>query len=148
MLLPSIFQDNFVDDFFGDMFTFSRPFNRKSTFSSPVSICTDVQEFDDSYQLDFELPGFSKEDIQAELKDGYLTIQAEHSENKDEKDKEGNYIRRERYRGQYRRSFFVGKDVTQEDIKAKFDNGILKVEIPKKEKTPEIDEKKYITIEG
>lgn len=107
----------------------------------------DVQEFEDHYQLDLELPGYQKEDIQAELKDGYLTIQAEHNENKEEKDKDGKYIRRERYSGHVQRSFYVGDAVEQGDIHATFENGILKLSVPKVENKPKIEEKKYIAIE-
>lgn len=107
----------------------------------------DVQEFDNHYQLELELPGYQKEDIQAELNDGYLTIKAEHNESKDEKDKDGKYIRRERYSGHVQRSFYVGEEVQQEDIHAGFENGILKLTIPKVESKPAVEEKKYIAIE-
>ncbi|SHK92987.1 Hsp20/alpha crystallin family protein [Hespellia stercorisuis] len=128
------------------------PFGRRDFGLANSSITggmsTDVQEFDDKYQLDLELPGFKKEDIQAELKDGYLTINAKHEENKDEKDEKGKFIRRERYSGQCQRSFYVGDAITQEDIKANFENGVLKVEVPKKEAKPRVEEKKLIAIEG
>ena len=94
------------------------------------------------------MPGVKKEDVKAELKDGYLTIQASTSRNNDEKNKEGKYIRKERYSGTFSRSFYVGDDVKQEDIKAKFEDGTLKLLVPKKEEKPEAEEKKYITIEG
>src|SRR5699024_10874335 len=86
---------------------------------------TDIREHDTGYELDIDLPGFKKDEIKAELENGYLTISATKSANNDEKDKKGKYIRRERYAGTMQRSFFVGDDVTQEDIKAKFENGIL-----------------------
>lgn len=145
MLVPSIFEDNFVDSFFDDMFRF--PFNTVQKSKVP-GMNVDVQEFDDKYLMDLELPGYVKEDIQADLKDGYLTISANHTENKDEKDGDGKYIRKERYYGQCQRSFFVGKEVTEEDIKANYKDGILKLTIPKKEAKPAVEEKKYITIEG
>lgn len=145
MLVPSIFEDNFVDSFFDDMFRF--PFNTVQKSKVP-GMNVDVQEFDDKYLMDLELPGYAKEDIQADLKDGYLTISANHTENKDEKDGDGKYIRKERYYGQCQRSFFVGKEVTEEDIKANYKDGILKLTIPKKEAKPVVEEKKYITIEG
>lgn len=145
MLVPSIFEDNFVDSFFDDMFRF--PFNTVQKSQVP-GMNVDVQEFDDKYLMDLELPGYAKEDIQADLKDGYLTISANHTESKDEKDSDGKYIRKERYYGQCRRSFFVGKEVTEEDIKANYKDGILKLTIPKKEAKPAVEEKKYITIEG
>lgn len=145
MLAPSIFEDNFVDSFFDDVFRF--PFNTLQKSKVP-GMNVDVQEFDDRFIMDIELPGYAKEDIQADLKDGYLNVSANHTDKKEEKDEEGRYIRRERYCGHCQRSFFVGKNVTQEDIKANFRDGILKLVIPKKEHKPEVEEKKYISIEG
>lgn len=145
MLAPSIFEDNFVDSFFDDVFRF--PFNTLQKSKVP-GMNVDVQEFDDRFLMDIELPGYTKEDIQADLKDGYLNISANHTEKKEEKDEKGRYIRRERYYGQCQRSFFVGKNITQEDIKANFRDGILQLVIPKKEHQPEVEEKKYISIEG
>ena len=94
------------------------------------------------------MPGFKKEDIKAQLKDGYLTISASTSANNDEQDKDGRYIRRERYAGSCSRSFYVGEGVKEEEIRAKFENGILKLSIPKVENKPQVEEKKYIAIEG
>lgn len=145
MLVPSIFEDNFVDSFFDDVFRF--PFDTRQKSKVP-GMNVDVQEFDDKYLMELELPGYSKEDIQADLKDGYLTISAKHTENNDQKDENGKYIRRERYCGQCQRSFFVGKDINEEDIRASFKDGILQLMIPKKEQKPAVEEKKYITIEG
>ena len=108
---------------------------------------TDVKEKDGSYELDIDLPGYNKEDVRAELENGYLTISASTKNDKDEKDENGKYIRRERFYGHCSRSFYVGDAVTQEEIKAKFENGILKLSIPKKE-APAVEEKKYIAIEG
>ena len=107
---------------------------------------TDIQDLGDSYQMDMELPGYGKEDVKADLKDGYLTISAEHNSSHDEKDEKGNYVRRERYVGSCQRRFYVGKNVTQEDIRASFENGVLKMIIPKKE-APAVEEKKYIPIQ-
>ncbi len=158
MLRPSIFSNNFVDNMFDDLFddSFMPTISAMPTMSAMPSqyvrttgaMSTDVRETDNAYYIDMELPGFAKEDVQAELKDGYLTINAAHNENKEEKNKEGKFIRRERYTGSYQRSFYVGEQMTQEDIKAKFNNGILTVEVPKKEAKPEVEQKKYITIEG
>lgn len=147
MLMPSIFGENLIDNFFDD---FSRPMRRPFGFGdNQVSVMkTDVKEKDDSFELDIDLPGYRKEDVTAHLKDGYLTISAETKSSDDEKDEKGKYIRRERYYGSCSRSFYVGDAVTQEDIKARFDNGILKVSVPKKEKTPEVEKKHYIAIEG
>lgn len=109
---------------------------------------TDVRESDTGYELDISLPGYKKEDVKAELKDGYLTINASTSLDKDEKDeKTGKYIRRERYSGSCSRSFYVGKNMTEEDIKAKFEDGVLKLSVPKKDAKPAIEEKKYIAID-
>ena len=145
MLVPSIFDNNFMDGFFDDMFRF--PDERMAGSRMP-SMNVDVQEFDNKSQLDMELPGYAKEDIHADLKDGYLTVTAEHAENKDEKAEDGTYIRRERYQGSCQRSFYVGTDVAQEDIKANFKDGILKMDIPKKEEKPQVENKHYIAIEG
>lgn len=106
---------------------------------------TDIKEHDGGYELTVDLPGVKKEDIKAELNDGYLTISAENNTNKDEKDENGKYICRERYSGSYSRSFYVGDAITEEDIKAKFENGTLKLDIPKKEALPE-KQNKYIAI--
>ena len=144
MLAPSIFRDNFVEDFFNDMVF--EPFTYGQKGKKAIGMNADVQEFEDGYQVDLELPGFKKEDIQAELKDGYLTITASHTESNDEKNKKGEFIRRERYTGECSRSFYVGENVTQEDINASFENGILKLDIPKKEATPKVEERKLISI--
>lgn len=147
MLVPSIFDENFVEDLFNDMFNMPVGFGRD--YGNRTAIMnSDIQEFENGYQVDMELPGFQKEEIQAELKDGYLTINAVHNEDNEEKNEDGKYLRRERYTGKYQRSFYVGEGVTQEDIKAGFENGVLKLTIPKKEKQPEVEQRKYIAIEG
>jgi len=147
MLMPSIFGENLFDEFFED---FARPIKREVRYASPVSsvMRTDVKESDAGYELHIELPGYSKEDVKAELKEGNLTISAVRDTSNETKDENGKYIRRERYYGNCSRSFYVGKDVEQTDIKAKFEDGILKVFVPKKEAKPAVEEKKYITIEG
>jgi len=109
---------------------------------------TDVKETDKDYKLSVDLPGVKKDDLKAELKDGYLTISATVNQNNDEKDEEGRYIRRERFSGSFNRSFYVGENVSEEDIKAKFENGTLMLTVPKKESAPQVEEKKYIAIEG
>lgn len=116
--------------------------------TSPSVMRTDVKESEAGYELNIDLPGYKKEDVKAELKDGYLTISAESRQNKDEKDDAGKYIRRERYYGTCSRSFYVGEDVQQEDIRARFEDGILIVSVPKKETKPVIEESRYIPIEG
>ena len=115
------------DELFSDPF-FTTPFE---TAGRSSLMKTDIQEKDGSYVIDMELPGYTKEDIQAELKDGYLTISANHTENKDEKDNKGKYLRRERFQGTCKRTFYVGEDIRQEDIKAAFQNGVLRLAVPK-----------------
>ena len=104
------------------------------------------KELDRHYELEINLPGYKKEDVQAELKDGYLTITASTNSNTEEKDENGKYIRRERYVGSCSRNFYVGEQVTEQDVQAKFENGILKLSVPKKEAAPQIEDKKYIEI--
>ena len=151
MLAPSIFGMNDLFDDFGDVFEFSPAFRKQVAAARNIS--SDIKELADGYQIEMELPGFSKEEVKAQLKDGYLTITAEHNaENKEENNEEGQrkeavkYIRRERYYGKCQRSFFVGKNVTEEDINAKFENGILTMYVPKEVKKPQVEEK-FITIE-
>ena len=146
MLMPSILSNDFMDDFFGvpRVTGFGRNFD--NDFSRMMT--TDVKETENGYQVDMNLPGFSKEDIKAELKDGYLTIKAETNQNNDSQDDDGNYIRRERYTGSCSRSFYVGDAVTENDIKASYEDGILTLDIPKVEKKPEPEVKKLIPIMG
>lgn len=146
MLRPSIFRTNFVDDMFDDFFR--SPFIENSQMPKMSMMSTDVKESEDEYQIEMDLPGFAKEDVNASLKDGYLTISAEHKQEKEEKDDENKFIRRERYQGTCRRSFYVGGHITEEDIKAKFKDGVLTLLVPKKEKQPEVEQKKFISIEG
>ena len=130
--------DNMFDDFFKDSF-----FTRNN---SVKVMKTDIQEKDNKYILDMDLPGYDKEDIKAQLKDGYLTISAQKNTSNDEKDEDGNYIRRERYCGKCSRSFYVGDSIKEEDIKASFNNGILELTFPKEVPQKE-EEMKYITID-
>lgn len=152
MLMPSLFHDDFVDDFFEDMFSFPtvESMFREPFFSGYASqntmMNTDVQDLGNAYQLEIELPGYEKEDIHAKLEHGYMTISASKEENKDEKNENGDYVRRERYTGKCSRTFYVGEHVKEEDVKAGFENGILKVVFPKEEDTPKLEEKKYIDI--
>ncbi len=138
MLMPSLFGENMLDDFFG------MPFNG----GRHEMMSTDVKETEEGYEVIMNLPGFAKEDVKGELKDGYLTISALTNSSNDTKDEEGKFIRRERYSGSCSRSFYVGEAVTQEDIKAKFEDGTLKLLIPKKESAKQVEEKHYIAIEG
>ncbi len=112
-------------------------------------MCGSTREHDDSYEVDIELPGFHKDEVQLSLENGCLNITAAKGLDKDEKDKKtGKLIRQERYAGSMSRSFYVGEDVTEEDIKAKLEHGVLSLQIPKKEAKPQVPEKKYIAIEG
>ena len=107
---------------------------------------TDIKEKSDKYLIDVDLPGYSKENIKIEIENGYLTIHATTDENKDEE--EENYVRKERYFGECSRSFYIGDNITEEEIKASFKNGTLTLEIPKKDATKEMPNKKYIPIDG
>ena len=110
---------------------------------------TDVQEHEDGYTLEMDLPGFTKDEIKVSLEDGYLTISASKGLDEDKQDKKtGNYIRKERYAGACERTFYVGDNLTEEDIKAGFKHGVLTLSIPKKEAKPAVEQKKYVTIEG
>lgn len=158
MMTPSIFGENLFDDFFDDFFGFPS-FDDKAMQKAERKLYgrhvanmmkTDVQEHDDHYEVDIDLPGFKKDELSLELKDGYLVISAVKGLAKDEKEeKTGKFVRRERYAGSVSRSFYVGEDVKQEDIHAKYESGVLKLSIPKaEEKKPEVEERKYIAIEG
>ena len=150
-MVPSIFGENLFDEFWNDPFDMDRmlPRGRDPLYGkhSKNLMKTDVRETEGSYELDVDLPGFKKDEIHAELENGYLTISAEKSLDKDEKDKAGHYIRRERSFGRSSRTFFVGDGVKESDIKAKYADGILKLSIPKKE-LPQSENKKMIAIEG
>ena len=146
MYMPSIFGENLVDDFFDDFdhSFFTRPISGKQ---ASALMRTDIREKDNNYELDVELPGYKKEDIKLELQDGYLNITAEKHTNNEEKDSQGKLIRQERFTGSMQRSFYVGEDITEEDVKAKFQDGVLTLSIPKKDATQQIPEKKTIAIE-
>ena len=150
MLMPSICGENLFDDDWMD-FPFDRDFwGRKNPLygkNANKIMKTDIREHDGGYELDVDLPGFKKDEINVELENGYLTISAAKGLDKDEQDKKGKYIRRERYAGAMQRSFYVGDEVTQEDIKARFEDGILRVSIPKKD-AQAAETKKTIAIEG
>ena len=150
MLVPNIFGENLFDDFMD--FPFNDDFwGRKNPLygkNAKRMMKTDIRETEGSYELDVDLPGFKKDEIKASLENGYLTISAAKGLDKDEKDKDGKYIRQERYAGAMSRSFYVGDEVTQEDIKAKYEDGILKLSIPKKEKKPAVEQDNHIAIEG
>ena len=148
MLMPSIFGENLFDD---DWFDFDRDFwGRKNPLygkNAKNIMKTDIREHDTGYELDVDLPGFKKDEINIELENGYLTISAAKGLDKDEQDKKGKYIRKERYAGAMQRSFYVGDAVEQSDVKAKFEDGILKLCIPKKD-AKAVETRNSIAIEG
>ena len=146
MLMPSIFGENLFND---DWMNFSFPDVDKALYGKHAQnvMKTDVRETEGGYEVDIDLPGFKKDEINAQLENGYLTISASKGLDKEEKNKEGKYIRKERYAGAMSRSFYVGDDIKQEDIKAKYEDGILKLSIPKKDEKA-VESKKYISIEG
>ena len=151
MMFPSVFGENLFDDWMDDFGFRDNFFSGKNPLYGKHAkniMKTDVRETDKGYELDVDLPGFKKDEVQVQLKDGYLTISAAKGLDKDEEDKKGNYIRRERYAGACQRSFYVGEDVTEQDIKAEFKHGMLKLFVPKKEAKPAVEQKKTISIEG
>ena len=153
MLLPSVFGRDMFDDFFRFPIFDDKDFRdmEKKLYGrgSRNLMNTDVKETEDGFELEMDLPGFDKDEIKVSLEKGYMTVSAQKEMNQDEKDADsGKYIRRERYAGACQRSFFVGEELTEEDIKGEFKHGILKLKVPKKEAKPAVEEKKYISIEG
>ena len=152
MMAPSIWTEDFFDDFMRDFpFYDDREMKRMEKKlhgrHGKNVMKTDIQETDKNYILEMDLPGFSKDEVKVSLENGYLTVSAAKGLDKDEKDDKGKYIRRERYAGAMQRSFYVGDTLTQEDIKAKYENGILSISIPKKD-AQAVETKKTIAIEG
>ena len=145
MLMPSIFGENLFDDWMD----FSFPDIDKALYGKHAKneMKTDVRETEDGYELDIDLPGFMKDEVTAQLDNGYLTIQASKGLDKEQKDKKGKYIRKERYAGSMSRSFYVGDAITEEDVHAKYEDGILKLSVPKKE-AKAVEQTKHIAIEG
>ena len=148
-MMPSIFGENLFDEFFDDDF----PMIPMRSIRNPLYgknaknlMKTDVRETDDTYELDVDLPGFKKDEVQLDLKDGYLTISAAKGLDKDQEDKKGKYIRQERYAGACSRSFFVGEGIKPQDVSAKFEDGILRVSLPKQVKK-ELPRNSTIAIE-
>ena len=150
MLRPSIFGENLFDDFMDGL--------RFPEFADVDKVLygkhgknmmkTDVKELDNGFEVDIDLPGFKKDEIRLQLENGYLTVNAAKGLDKDEQDKQGRYVRRERYAGSMSRSFYVGDHVTEKDIHPKYENGILRFSVPKEEKKPIEEKKHYISIEG
>ena len=154
MMMPSVFGRNVFDEmdklfseaWFGDG---SRRKAERELWGRGLQMSTDVKETPDGYVLEMNLPGFAKDEVRAELENGYLTIRAVKEVNNEEKDEEnGRYIRRERYSGSCERVFYVGENVKKEDIKASFKDGVLTLNLPKKEEQPKVPEKNFISIEG
>ena len=148
-MMPSIFGENLFDEFFDDDF----PMIPMRSIRNPLYgknaknlMKTDVRETDNTYELDVDLPGFKKDEVQLDLKDGYLTISAAKGLDKDQEDKKGKYIRQERYAGACSRSFFVGQGIEPRDVSAKFEDGILRVSLPKQVKK-ELPRNSTIAIE-
>lgn len=155
MMVPSIFNDNLFDSWFDDDFFWpeyrretARPQKKLYGHRADAVMKTDVKETEKGYEVAVDLPGFKKEDVTCELKDGYLTICAQKNVQNDEKNEEGKYIRRERYTGNQSRSFYVGENLTEEDIHAAFEDGILKLDIPKKEEKPVEEKRHFVQIAG
>ena len=155
MLMPSIFGENLFDDFFDFDFPFyddkdERRIEKKLYGRHVRNLMkTDVKELDDSYEVVMDLPGFKKDEIQISLENGNLTIWAAKGLDQNEQEKKsGRYIRKERYAGACERSFYVGEDIKQEEIKAEFKHGVLKLFVPKHEGKPVAESNHYIAIEG
>ena len=153
MLTPSVFGKDFFDDLFEFPFYDDRDMQKleKKLYGRRGKnlMKTDIKETEGGYELEMDLPGFTKDEIKVSLENGYMTISAAKGLDKDEQDKKsGRYIRKERYAGSCERSFYVGEDITEEDIKGEFKHGILKLFVPKKEAKPAVEQKKYVSIEG
>lgn len=147
MMMPSIFRESLFDDFMRD---FAFPDIEKTLCGSNSGnlMKTDVRETENGYLVDMDLPGFKKEEIKMQLKQGYLTVSAEKGVDQDQKDDKNHYIRKERFAGSVSRRFFVGKHVTEEDIHPKYENGILTFTVPKENQKAKEEENHYISIEG
>lgn len=145
MMIPSIFGESLLDEFTRS--PFDQVFGRGFDNSGKGIMKTDIKEHDNKYELTMELPGYKKEDVSAQLEDGYLTISASRNTDNSQKDEKGNYIRQERYYGSCSRSFYIGENLKEEDIKARFENGVLHLEFPKVNQQA-VEQKKYISIEG
>ena len=143
MLMPRLFGENMLDEFFDFPV---RKNNALNTVSHNL-MSTDIKETENGYEISMNLPGFKKEDVKAQLHDGYVTVYANTNTENEQKDDDGRYIRRERYVGSCSRSFYVGDGVHENDIKAKFENGVLKLDVPKTKRIAESEEKHYLAIE-
>lgn len=148
MLMPTLFDRDFFNDFFDDPFFGSKDMKKMekkmNSRRAQNLMKTDVRETADAYEMKVELPGFKKENVKISLENGYLTIYAEKNS---EEEKGGRFIRRERYCGVCQRSFYVGDEIHEDQIRAEFRHGILKIDLPKKKEVPAVEETKYISIE-
>ena len=148
MLMPSIFGESLFDDWFDDFDRQMQHMDRRLYGrNANREMKTDVREKEDGYEIDMDLPGFKKDQVELTLENGYLTVTANKGFDKDEKDKQGRMIRQERYAGSMQRSFYVGQNMTEEDVKAHFEDGVLHLNLPKKD-AKKVPEKKTICIEG
>ncbi len=154
MLMPKVFrrEENLFDDWFDHFDLMDREMeqlNRKLYGKhSNREMLTDVKEHEDHYDVLIDLPGFKKDEINVELNDGYLTISAQKGHDEEEKNKAGKLIRQERYSGMMSRSFYVGDEVTVDEIHGKYEGGVLTLSIPKKEEQKEVEQHNRIMIEG
>ena len=148
-MLPSIFGESLFDDWMDFPFRgFSNEVDRKLYGKNAARVMrTDLKEHDDGYELNMDLPGFKKDQIQLQLENGYLTVTAAKGLESDETTKKGKIVHQERYTGSMSRSFYVGENIREEDVKAKFENGVLTLDFPKPE-AQRLPERKYIQIEG
>lgn len=147
MLLPSVFT-GFSDPFFDDFFGASKPALKGSGYLRVDNMKTDIKERENDFLIDMQLPGYSKEDVEVSIKDGYLTVSANRQETKEDKDEDGKYIHKECYRGSCQRSFYVGDHVSSENVKAQFKDGMLTLTVPKVEALPAEEVKQLVEIEG
>ena len=154
MMVPRLFNDNLFDSWFDDDFFWpefrreaQKPEKKLYGHRAAAIMKTDVKDTGKNYEFTIDMPGIKIEDVKAELKDGYLTVSAESNYSNDDKDSDGTYIRRERHYGSCSRSFYVGEDVEQDDVKASFENGTLKLSVPKKDEQKKIEPNHYIRIE-
>ena len=149
MMVPMRRSRNLLSELMSDPFdAFFDMASAPAQKMSPTLMRTDIKETDAGFELTIDLPGFKKDDVQAELKDGYLTIAAQTQSETEDKDEKGTYVRKERFSGKCSRTFYVGDDIEEDDIRAKFEDGVLKIAVPKKQEQPKLEEKKTIAIEG
>lgn len=144
MLVPTT--RSMLNSFMSDPFDafFGTPTHR--TTVPPTMMRTDIKETDTAFELAIDLPGFAKEDVAVDLKDGYLTINAKTAKETEDKDEKGTYVRKERFSGTCSRTFYVGEDIEEDDVKAKFENGVLTIDVPKKQEQPKLESGRSITI--